>query len=230
MMVKMRKWFENYWYHYKWRTLIVAFFVVIFTVCVVQMLQKKSYDAYILYSGPKVFSSEQETALTNALRYVVSDYDQNGEINLCLTKLIMMSEEELEEAKAQAEAEGSTLAYNYDTRQRTKDQLGMEMMTGNSYLCFLSEFIYQEYKDHDRFAALADVLGYHPEDADDAFSIKLANTAYGAYFSDAFSCMGENVIVCIRQPNVVDKYAKDAMDEYQNNVEILKKIIEFKVQ
>ncbi|MCI8331872.1 MAG: hypothetical protein HFE78_03515 [Clostridiales bacterium] len=229
-MKKLRKWLENYWYHYKWRTIIIAFFAVVITVCTVQMLQKKSYDAYILYSGPKVFTSEQETALTNALRYVVSDYDDNGETNLCLTKLILMSEQELEEAKEQAKEEGSTLAYNYDTRQRTKEQLGMEMMTGNSYLCFLSEYIYEEYKDHDRFAPLADVLGYHPENAEDAYSIYLANTEYGTYFSDAFSCMGENVIVCIRQPNVVDQYAKDAMDEYQNNVQILKKIIEFKVQ
>jgi len=229
-MKNLRKWFENYWYHYKWRTLIVAFFAIIIVVCMVQMMQKKSYDAYILYSGPNVFSVEQETALTNALRYAVSDYDGNGETNLCLTKMILMSEEELEKAKKQAEEEGSTLAYNYDRRRRTEEQLSMEMMTGNSYICFMSEFIYQKYKDHDRFAELSDVLGYQPENAEDAYSLYLANTEYGAYFSDAFSCMGENIVVCIRQPNVVDQYAKDAMDEYQNNVQILKKIIEFKVQ
>ena len=40
-MKNLRKWFENYWYHYKWRTLIVAFFAIIIVVCMVQMMQKK---------------------------------------------------------------------------------------------------------------------------------------------------------------------------------------------
>ena len=41
---------------------MIGFFAVVLLVCTIQMLQKKSYDAYILYAGPKAFTAEQENA------------------------------------------------------------------------------------------------------------------------------------------------------------------------
>lgn len=49
---------------------MIGFFAVVLLVCTIQMLQKKSYDAYILYAGPNAFTAEQENALGNALKYV----------------------------------------------------------------------------------------------------------------------------------------------------------------
>ena len=42
---------ENYWYHYKWHTLIALFIVITLSVCILQLCQKNSYDVYVLYAG-----------------------------------------------------------------------------------------------------------------------------------------------------------------------------------
>ena len=46
---KAYKWLDNYWYHYKWVTLAVVFFVTVFSALTAQMLTKEKPDAVILY-------------------------------------------------------------------------------------------------------------------------------------------------------------------------------------
>ena len=38
------KWLDNYWYHYKWRTIVILFFAVLLIVCVVQCSTVEKYD------------------------------------------------------------------------------------------------------------------------------------------------------------------------------------------
>ena len=42
----MKKWLENYWYHYKWATIISAFFITVAVICIVQIASKKNYNIY----------------------------------------------------------------------------------------------------------------------------------------------------------------------------------------
>ena len=41
---KFLKWFENYWYHYKWITIGVAILVAVILVCSIQAATKKRED------------------------------------------------------------------------------------------------------------------------------------------------------------------------------------------
>ena len=48
---------DNYFYHYKWHTIIAAFLVIVLIVCSLQMCRKKKYDVEIMYAGPYIASS-----------------------------------------------------------------------------------------------------------------------------------------------------------------------------
>ena len=48
---KFIAWLDNYWYHNKWVTVIVAFFVIVFAVCVLQTCTREKTDITVLYAG-----------------------------------------------------------------------------------------------------------------------------------------------------------------------------------
>ena len=79
---RVYRWFDNFWYHHKWKTIIALFLVVVILVCVLQMCQKEeSGDITVLLAGPYGFSDEAAyNNLRNALSLSVylKDYDGNG--------------------------------------------------------------------------------------------------------------------------------------------------------
>ena len=43
---------SNYWYHFKWPTIIASFFVIFATFCIIQMVTRENPDLYVMYTGP----------------------------------------------------------------------------------------------------------------------------------------------------------------------------------
>ena len=78
-MSKFLKWLDNYWYHYKWHTIIVTFFLVIGIISTVQIFNKESYDAYVMYVGGQDIPDTQYYDILQSLKAVSSDYDANKE-------------------------------------------------------------------------------------------------------------------------------------------------------
>ena len=229
-MNRLIKWLDNYWYHYRWHTLIVSFFLVVGVICTVQMLNKEEYDVYALYSGGKYFTVDEQKAVEEAFSYVIEDYDGNGEKNACLTRIVVLSAEELKQKQEEANAENENLAYNFESRTDAIEQLSMELMTGQSYVCFFSEGMYDQVKDKDRFVTLDSIFDTVPEGAVDECAVRLSETNFGSYFSEALSVMGEDTVVCLRKISVQDAGSDKKTEEYENHTEFFKKIIEFKVK
>lgn len=229
-MKNFMKWLDNFWYHYKWRVIIIAFFAFVFVICGAQMITRENYDAYILYSGPALFDGEDESSVRSALGFVSGDYNGDGEKKICLTSIVVLSDDEIAEAKEQAVKEGTTLAYDYNQRQTSIKQYTTELMTGRSYLCFLSEYMYDMCKDKDRFVPIGEVTGDTPEGAYDECAVRLFDTEYGRYFSGAFQKMSEDTLICLRRISVSDASNKKAAAEYENYAEIFKNIINFEVK
>ena len=44
---------KNFWYHYKWHSVVALVVVIALLVCTLQLCKKESYDTYILYAGSK---------------------------------------------------------------------------------------------------------------------------------------------------------------------------------
>ena len=78
MLRKILKWLDNFWYHYKWVTLVTIFFVVTLTIIIVQMITKTNPDCNILYGGPAVLTANQTKEIENAFNALLPE-DYNGD-------------------------------------------------------------------------------------------------------------------------------------------------------
>ncbi|MBQ3489767.1 MAG: hypothetical protein IJA86_04165 [Clostridia bacterium] len=93
-MSKFLKWLDNYWYHYKWHTIIVTFFLVIGIISTVQIFNKESYDAYVMYVGGQDIPDTQYYDILQSLKAVSSDYDANKEHKINFAKSAFISDPE----------------------------------------------------------------------------------------------------------------------------------------
>ncbi len=76
---KALAWLDNFWYHYKWHTIIVAFLVTVFTICTVQMITRESYDMYVRYVGNAVITETQYKDMESSLENIGGDVNGDGE-------------------------------------------------------------------------------------------------------------------------------------------------------
>ena len=135
-------WLDNFWYHYKWHTLIAAFLIFTVTVCTVQMCQKESYDMHVLYAGGHSFKRSSEDGdfpeynkAKGTLKSFISDYDDNGKVEFSLRDLFIPNQEDM---KGMSDAEFQ-LAYN------DRDSMKTLIVSGDYYLCFLSAEVYESF-------------------------------------------------------------------------------------
>ena len=141
-------WLENFWYHYKWYTIVGAFLVFAFVVLSLQMCSKTSFDAHIIYAGNheiKRVSDDGDTSPYNKmlgeLKLAVGDTDGDGTVNIDLRDLFVVNDAEAEELV------GSLDGYeiNENLVKEDSETLYQLMLMSDYYVCFLSERLYTEY-------------------------------------------------------------------------------------
>ena len=92
---------ENFWYYYKWHTIVGVFLVFVAVVLLLQTCGKVKTDAYILYAGPHDVSrvaqngdiSEYESILSTFKR-VCKDQDGDGLTTIALLDLLVVNQSE----------------------------------------------------------------------------------------------------------------------------------------
>ena len=206
---------ENFWYHYKWHSLIALFLVLTFTVCTVQMCTRSDYDLHVLYAGQ---SDVRQTAneglsehrvLLASLKLVTEDYDEDGKQLLDLLTLFLPSEEEIEEINARLEAEDEGYEVQTQLVMQNADQMEQLMLISDYYLCFLSEENYLSYRGRSEgfFAPLTPYVGdasvTYFEGSDNA--VYLRSTAFGNL--PGFESLADDTLICLRSVSDVAKRA-----------------------
>ena len=84
---------ENFWYHYKWHTIITLFVLIVGIVLVVQLASKPKYDIYIMYAGEHYFDTADSSDTSpyreaiSAIKRVSEDFDGNGEVSVSFSHL-----------------------------------------------------------------------------------------------------------------------------------------------
>lgn len=164
--VKMKSpviaWFDNFWYHYKWQSIIALFLVLVVIVCSVQMCSKESYDTYIMYAGHKnILHTSKDgdipeyNVILSSLKRVSADYDGDGKVTPAFSNLFVMSEEMKQQIQAELK-DGETV--NEALLSTDKKTLTDRIMYSEYYVCLLSREVYEEYRvisDLPMFAPLA---------------------------------------------------------------------------
>ena len=221
---------ENFWYHYKWHTLILLFFVLVITVCTIQLCERNSYDVYVMYAGGGELDRksnngdfpEYQKALSSLGKYA-GDYDGDGNIAVELLALFVPSEEQI--AQIQADGRNVNYALIYDNSSVLSDN----MLHSNYYLCFLSEELFLKYCAEE--AGVFEQIGKYTEEGAEyehvnEYGIRLSSLPL--YSRDGIRNLPSDTVVCIRRLGAVstrfDKKAQTAFERAETLLEaILKK-------
>ena len=91
---KVLKWLDNFWYHYKWPTIIAAFFITVFAICITQMVTREEYDMYVRYVGNAVITETQYKDMENSLEKMGFDANKDGESAANFAQVPYVSDDE----------------------------------------------------------------------------------------------------------------------------------------
>ena len=206
---------ENFWYHYKWQSLIALFLVLTLVICSVQLCTREEYDVHVLYAGPndvRMTASEglsEYRVLYSSLKLCVEDYDGNGEVLPNFQTLFLPSAEEIEEINRINKEQDTKLEVQTHVVMENADQFDGLMLISDYYLCFLSEANYLSYRSRADgfFVPLAPYVGeadvtYYAGAAD---AVYLNSTAFGTL--PGFEDLDEGTLICLRSVSEVAKRA-----------------------
>ena len=212
---KLYRWFDNFWYHHKWKTIIITFFVVVFLVCTLQMCGKEEDgDLRVLMVGPYGFATE-ESGIGDLQAFLDKslprDFDENGAKRVEIIHYTVLSKDQILEWQEQG-FDVST-ASNSDSYQQYISYL----QTGESSLLFLDPWLCEEL-NRGQLLDLSTVLGYLPEGAITGTDEQGNTVVYGIRLGDtslyrdnmAMQCLPEDTVICLAAPLFNGKDEKKA--------------------
>lgn len=227
------KWLDNFWYHHKWKVIIVVFFLIVAIVGIVQMTNKEDYDIEVTVATHTIYYTENVDALESALTGLMpEDINGDGKRNVQLNLYKIYSEEELKAAnEAETDENGNPIIYADEAYNKEQiNQFNSYIMTGECTVMIVSEYVYN------------DLISRRPEDillkpiseiygnelpagtTKDGYGIRLSSTE--AYKSlDGLDWIPDDAVICIMRPFVFSKGADE--EQYARAVDYFKSIVEF---
>ena len=219
---------QNFWYHYKWHTVVSLVLVIALLVCSLQFCARESYDAYILYAGSKRIGRTSKdgdvaeiVSVLSSLKRFTEDFDGDGEVKINLSDLYYLSAEDT----AKADATDTALLTN------DKNTLSTLLEHSEYYFCLISPDVYEAYHkvgDNDLFIPLDTYKSTSPEleyYSDNA--IYLSSTA--AYKLPALSSFPSDTLICIRRPSVLGAKSDEHVTYFENAKKMLDNLISLKI-
>ncbi len=207
-MQRIGMWFANFWYHYKWPTVIVTFFLVVLAVTIPQLLVKQDTDIQIIYGGPARPDDVQMTAIQNAfadLMRAAEDVNDDGKCSVGMLSQTILTDAQIDAAEA-----AGNLVLNRAELQ-DNEQLSLFLMTGEAIICLLDPAQY-EALGTDGFLPLAETgvdVGALPYSTYDAYAVRLKDTPFAAFFSDAFAPLPDDTLLCIHRKSIVSNFQSE---------------------
>ena len=220
---------DNFWYHYKWHTIFSVFFLGLILICTVQCMQKDDPDAMILYSGPEVLTAEgQDTVGALFAQRLEKDHNDDGKKLVTVTSVVILSDEQIEEKKAEAKEEGTTLFYDPTQRSSAVSEVKNWLVSGQMMIAILDPFVYDalnQVEGVSLFVPLADVFGELPDTAYNDYAIsmdKLDFIQYNPELKEAFS----GALICLVKPTVSSTFDTSW---YEKHLALFRRIVSFEV-
>ncbi|MBQ7670870.1 MAG: hypothetical protein IJS45_09145 [Clostridia bacterium] len=190
----------NFWYHYKWHTIIIAAILIIVGVGVSQMVRNASEktDLSVVYAGPASIHSREAEDLKDVLSDILSvDLNSDGAKRVYLYSIRCLSADQIALIKEEAKKNGSDAGINEADNRKNYEAFSDLVFTGECGLMFLDGSLYNTVKDAGGLDKLTDALGFEPDRSFDGYGIRLCDIpAYEIY--DELEVMPAETIVCLR--------------------------------
>lgn len=211
---KFRLWAENFFYHYKWHSIVALFLIFVIIFCTFQTCSKTEFDAYVLYAGGKNLWDSNDgddnstySTLYSAIGRYVEDFDGDGNRHVSFRNIYLPTGDEIDTEKVDSSL---LLQNNEDFRQN--------MLYGDYYICFISENLFKEYTKDKKNNPFMYISQYLPENSDCTLA-----SEYGVYLSSTplankpgFKKLPENTVICFRILSDFSSASSKTKQRYSN--------------
>ena len=141
-------WCENYWYHYKYHTLVSLVLVVALVVCIAQCSSRKDYDYQVVLAvGSVEMVPSQVEALAEQLEAIGTDQNGDGEVTVSLI-----------------DCSYNGINGNYSVVTSKRQKLQAIFMNKRDTLLFICDKACYDWLDTSREAGFMEDLGLSEED------------------------------------------------------------------
>ncbi len=223
---KFYRWFDNYWYHYKWHTVITAFFLTVFIICTLQMCTRQEDDMRVIYAGPAFIHSQDAESVCRVLETVIpEDFNADGEKKVGLSSYQIYSREQIEAIEAETDSEGAQRIVDREYISQNNTDFYNYVLTGEAYICFLDPHIYADLKANNRIASISETLGYDCDMSADGYGIVISDLAIYEEYS-VLGVLPEDTVICCLEKVSIGKNSK--VKVYEQHAQMFKALIEFK--
>lgn len=218
---KFLAWLDNYWYHYKWTTIIVAFAVVVFSVCIIQACSNKKSDILITYAGSAYLTTDEKISIKNTLgKFLPDEIVPNKEVDLDV--YYVLTKEQIEQIQKQTDSEGYQKYVDTSFNSQELDNFESQLMTGSGSIIFIDKDLYKMFfgssGETERLQPLSEIYEKTPEGAIDAYGIRLGDTALYQNNIDLKS-LPEDTVICLHKKVFNQK-------DYDKQIEAFKAVVE----
>ena len=204
---KFLSWLDNYWYHYKWVTLIVAFFVIVFAICIVQSCTTEVNDINVTYAGPVALSASDKAAIESALSKELNK-EFSSEADAGLLSFYILSKDQITELEKETHADGDYIYVDRSFISSEMDSFESQLQSGSGSVLLLDPSIYRSIVGETGVTQflkpLSEVFGKTPEGALDAYSVRLGDTEMYQN-SPALRCLPEDTVLCLYEKLIFQK-------------------------
>ena len=217
---------ENFFYHYKWHTLIILFFTFVITIMAVQMCTKDDYDISVMYAGPEIVSDGENAAVEKALLQIANNgvEEKNKKEKAILYDLLVLNEEQLADIYEQY---GATVSNQTVTKNR--ETFYYQVLSDEFFLLFLSPECYTTHRQQDCIVPLS-YMGINEMDVyqlrEDDYSFRLSSLDVSKFYT-AFSAFPPDTRVCIKRVNTMNK--GNGAEVQKDHIDLFKKMLAFEL-
>ena len=220
----------NFWFHYKWHSIVSLILVFVTIVCSLQFCTKQDYDIHVMYAGCHVVgktapegSDAEVVKIISSLKRVSKDHDGDGSLNINFTNYYFLSQEE-------QQAAGTNVDYAFLSND--KKSLEGALSFSEYYLCLISPSVYETYNENGEIDMFISLDEYKSKISESAFyaynAIKLAETDF--YKMPGISELPADTLICIKTPSVLSSKSEEHQEYISRARETLENIINYKVQ
>lgn len=214
-------WLENFWYQHKWHAGIIAFFVIVAVVAIVQFATKVTPDAYLLYTGPASIVGNRFEKLEEALSYVLEDTNGDGKIKITMADNTYLNPEQIEQKLV---LQGNSY-FDYGSNASAYERYMTTITACEHLLCFLDPELHTEIAEAEGFVPLSDIFGEDiPSSAYGEYGIRLGDTPFYDYFKD-INYLPADTVIAVRTITLDLSEKKQESQKY--HMEVLRKIAIF---
>ena len=203
----MKEWLENYWYHYKWHTIVAIFLVIVIVFTISSVVDKKSYSGNVMFVGKTFIPVTQLEDIKQAFKKVIPDGD------------------ELNYSQLHYDPEDPD---DYQANEMAKESL-TSMVVQPYYIYVMSESVYKLYKDSGVFEKLENIFTSIPKSAIDEYAIRLRDTKF-AQTNAGIDSLDEDMVILLKVVpySISQRTMREENKMYEYHKQIFINIVEFK--